>query len=194
MSLNDICIKMAQRKTQYKKSIAPIFHYRHKQPFFQQHLTAALQMTGALCGSLSLSFLSAAVLQTQSLLFSPSVPLSADTVKINDSSILQTGLTSANEILSAMSHPSELLGYDWQMDHLINIIYHLHLTNTHTSWEHSLTPNKVCHLHKWTITDVPVYISLTTFSSPVTSLHYCVTHKDSCCLVWLAWHAVKHTS
>lgn len=88
-------------------------------------------MTGALCGSLSLmcSFLSAAVPQTQSLLFSPSVPLSADTVKINDSSILQPGLTSANEILSALSHPPELLGYDWQMDHLI-IIYHLYLTNT----------------------------------------------------------------
>lgn len=174
MSLNDICIKMAQRKTQYEKSIAPIFHYRHKQPFFQQHLTAALQMTGALCGSLSLSFLSAAVLQTQSLLFSPSVPLSADTVKINDSSILQTGLTSANEILSAVSHPSELLGYDWQMDHLINIIYHLYLTNTHTHREHSLTQTKVCHLHKWTITDVPVYISLTTFSSPLLLLYITV--------------------
>lgn len=47
-------------------------------------------------------------------------------------------------------------------------------THTHTHREHSLTQTKVCHLHKWTITDVPVYISLTTFSSPLLLLYITV--------------------
>lgn len=149
---------MTHRLTEYQKSFAAIFHYRHRywtvysQCFFQY--SSAVSYSGTTddrcfvpCGLVSLmrSFLSGAVLSVPLTpmspclpSLSPSVSLPADMVKNQWLLYSVEGLMSANEILSAMSHPSDSCwDNDWQKDRVSSIIYDLSHTQTCTLlWAH----------------------------------------------------------